>query len=273
MKFALTGAGGYVGSFFLYGLRDQGHEVVPFGRAGEPYELGDRPDLTGFDALIHCAFSHVDGKFRGGEGDDPEGFVRLNRDGSLALFEAAKTAGVRRVIFLSSRAVYGPRPKGTLLTEDMACTPDTLYGQMKLDCEDGLKALADNGFKTTSLRATGVYGASVVCGPHKWREMFADFREGKPINPRNGTEVHGRDVCSAAEILLAAEAPPQTVNVSDMLMDRHDVLGIYAGLKGYDHPLPERSSATPNQMDCTRLRQMGWQPRGEQGLRDWLATL
>ena len=53
------------------------------------YKLGERPDLAGIGAVVHCAFAHVPGRYRGGEGDDPEGFRRANLDGSLALIRAA----------------------------------------------------------------------------------------------------------------------------------------------------------------------------------------
>ena len=76
------------------------------------------PDLdqaTIFDGVqyfVHAAFEHVEGRYRGGEGDDPEGFRRANVEGSARLFEAARAAGVKRCVFLSSRAVYGTELAG-----------------------------------------------------------------------------------------------------------------------------------------------------------------
>ncbi|NVO22912.1 NAD-dependent epimerase/dehydratase family protein [Donghicola mangrovi] len=279
MKIAVTGASGYLGHFVMNGLRHAGHDVLALSR--QPfanhhhveYELGDAPEICGMDAVVHCAFSHVPGKYRGGEGDDPEGFRLLNVDGSITLFKAAKAQGVRRLIFLSSRAVYGPKPAGTVLTEDTPCTPDTLYGEAKLEAEEALLAMADVGFQPTALRATGVYGAAYPQGWHKWRGLFEEFENGHPIEPRQGTEVHGHDMTAAINLLLTAPKAPRIANLSDILVDRHDVLREYADFAGLTLPLPARVDETFNVMDCTALRSIGWQPGGRKRLTEFLSGL
>src|SRR5581483_10024594 len=115
--------------------------------------------------FVHAAFSHVAGKYRGGEGEDPEGFRRLNLNGTVKLFETARKAGMRRCIFLSSRAVYGDGISGEELTEAIKPMPNTLYGEVKRDAEHALFSLSAPGFITASLRATGVYGD---LRPNKW---------------------------------------------------------------------------------------------------------
>ena len=107
MRVAVTGGTGLVGRFIVNGLLDAGHEVVVMTRnppaagffwgevAHLPYDLDAAvPDLTGLNGIVHAAFDHVPGRYRGGEGDDPEGFAALNRDASLRLFEQARAAGV-----------------------------------------------------------------------------------------------------------------------------------------------------------------------------------
>ena len=101
MRIALTGASGIVGGFVLRAARAAGHHVTPLDRS-TGFHLGDAPDLSGHDALIHCAFAHAPGRYRGGEGDDPDTFLRLNRDGTFRLFDAAVRDGVDWVVFLSS---------------------------------------------------------------------------------------------------------------------------------------------------------------------------
>ena len=138
MKLAITGGTGLVGSFLVNEARAAGDRITLLSRKQVPgfdhvpYQLGDTPDMSGFDALIHCAFSHLPGRYRGGEGTDPAGFRRTNLEGTIALFKAAKATGVRRVLFLSSRAVYDGLPPGTNLTEDLSLKPTSLYGQIKL---------------------------------------------------------------------------------------------------------------------------------------------
>lgn len=267
MKIALTGATGQVGRFIAAEIRAAGDELVPLSRPR--YRLGDRPALEGAEALVHAAFHHVPGRYRGGEGDDPEGFRRFNLDGSIRLFEAARAQGVRRVIFLSSRAVYGGYPAGTVLTEDLPPRPDTLYGQVKWQAERALEALDGPGFRTASIRATGVYGP----GPdHKWAGLFEAFAKGAPIEPRRGTEVHGQDLAAAVRLLLR-NAESGAFHVSDILLDRRDLLARHAAVTGVRGTLPAESDAAVSVMDCARLRALGWRPSGLDGLEACLSEL
>ena len=259
-----------------------GHEVICLSRSQpkwdvewQPFELGAPIDvLPTVDALIHCAFDHVKGKYRGGEGDDPEDFMRRNYEGSLALFAAAGHAGIKRIIFLSSRAVYDGTPMGAILIEDMALAPTSLYGQMKYQLEQAL--LDMDGVVTTSLRATGLYGAAQMGGYHKWAELFAQFEAGEAIAARCGSEVHGDDLAGAAELCLnapAAKVDKRAFNVSDLMLDRHDLLTIYGKVKGLSIAAPLPSESRPNEMDCARLQALGWSARGQAGLNVFLEGL
>ena len=108
MRVLVTGAGGTVGRFVVPGARGRRpprHHPRPRTPATTLGILADSaPRLPPADALVHAALAHVPGAYRGGEGDDPARFRRLNLDGTRALFDAA---GGARVVFLSSRAVYG----------------------------------------------------------------------------------------------------------------------------------------------------------------------
>lgn len=282
MRVAVTGATGQVGSAIAAYLLAQGHAVTTLGRrpallrgaTHHPYDLtGPPPDLKGMDALVHAAFSHIPGRYRGGEGDDPAGFRALNLDGTLRLFARARDCGVGRILFLSSRAVYGDYSAGTALDDGLHARPDTLYGRIKAEAEDALFAMAHSGLDVANLRATGVYGPTV----QKWADLFAAFDRGETVSPRVGTEVHADDLAAAVDILLRAEAKalrPATFNVSDILLDRHDLLATYADLTGRTGTLPDR--ANPNGvcvMRTERLTRLGWKPRGPDGLRPTLQAL
>src|SRR5690606_6041034 len=286
----VSGGTGYVGRFIVEGLLAAGHAVTVLGRTQppadffsmpvgfQPYELGGglAADLFhGADFFVHAAFDHVPGKYRGGEGEDPASFRHRNLDGSVALFEAAKRAGIHRVIFLSSRAVYGPRPAGTWLDEVDKPIPDTLYGEVKLAAESALQELRTDRFETTSLRVTGVYGPAAKGREHKWASLFADYLDGKSIAPRAGTEVHGADVAEAVRLVLEHPAiPPALLNVSDILLDRHDLLRLVRELTDSPHALPPRAeSAVVNAMRTDRLRALGWVPGGSQRLAVTVAEL
>lgn len=257
MRIALTGASGILGGFVLRAALRAGHQVTPLDRS-RGYHLGDAPDLTGHDALIHCAFAHLPGRYRGGEGQDAAGFLRANLTGTTRLFDAAAASGLGRILFLSSRAVHDGHPPGTLLTDDLPARPTTLYGEVKAGAEDHLRGLS--GLQGISVRATGIYGP----GPaQKWRGLFADYLAGQPIAPRVATEVHADDLAAALLLLLQAPRAPATVNASDLVLDRRDLLAGVQKLTGCSHPLPDRADARALLVpDCAALRALGWQPGG-----------
>lgn len=281
MKVAVTGGTGLVGRFITEALLAAGDEVTVLGRhapargafsaevAFRPFDLA-APEvrLDNVAALVHAGFAHVPGRYRGGEGGDPSGFVARNLEGTRRLFAQAATQGVGRILFLSSRAVYGPRPAGTVLTEEMSLAPDTLYGEVKRDAEAALAALDVPG---ASLRATGVYGPGGPGQVQKWHTLFRDFAAGAEIAPRAGTELHGADLAAAVRLLLTAPAPalaPGAFNVSDILLDRRDLLSEWAAITGRAARLPERADhGSVNVMSTERLRALGWRPQGWAGLR------
>ncbi|TPW32695.1 NAD-dependent epimerase/dehydratase family protein [Pararhizobium mangrovi] len=291
MRVLVTGGAGHVGRFVVEHLLAEGHAVVAAGRALpepgfsrpvefhrltlDPYHLAPAA-LAGTTHLVHAAFAHVPGRYRGGEGDDPAGFSRANRDGSRALFEAAKAAGIRSAVFLSSRAVYGSEPAGTSLHEKTVAHPDTLYGTVKHEAEADLAALAGPDFVTTRLRVTGVYGATPGTGRHKWEALFADWLAGRAIAPRCGTEVHGEDVAQAVRLALFRTSAPSDLllNVSDVVADRRDILRMLAEESACENALPERGDPSAlGIMRSDRLRALGWRPGGKRRLEDTVRQL
>jgi nucleoside-diphosphate-sugar epimerase len=265
MRVALTGATGLVGQFVARRLLAEGHDLValgrpsPWGGGARPWRLGEPAPLGGCDALVHCAFAHVPGRYRGGEGDDPAGFLAANVDGTLRLWDEARGLPT---VFLSSRAVYDGQPPGAALSEDLPLAPASLYGQAKLSAEPPEGA---------SLRATGVYGPPAPGQRHKWADLFDAFARGEAVAPALGTEVHGDDVAAAVALLLSA--PPGPYDCSDLLLDRRDLLGMWSEASGIRGTLPPRSAARPNVMGCERLRALGWRPGGGPKLREALQAM
>lgn len=282
MRTIVSGGAGYVGRFVVEALIGAGHDVTVAGRRQPEADffsapVGFRPlDLNqddigpslfdDADHFVHAAFDHLPGRYRGGEGDDPQGFRRRNLDLTTRLFDAAKAAGVKRTVFLSSRAVYGTRAPGEMLRESMDVRPDTLYGEVKLGAEEALMALGDAGFLPSVLRVTGVYGEAGKGGMQKWAPLFAAYLAGRDVAPRAGTEVHGCDVGEAVRLMLQeprARVADKVFNVSDILVDRRDILAIVKEATGCPHPLPDAADkADVNAMATDRLRALGWSPGG-----------
>lgn len=256
MKIALTGASGLVGRWIARAAADAGHQVDPL--AG--WRLGQAVDLRGCDALIHAAFQHAPGKYRGGEGDDPQAFIAANLQGTLDIFAAARAQGVGRVLFLSSRAVHDGHPAGTDLTDDLAPAPINLYGRIKADAEAALVAMAAPDFRTASLRPTGIFGPG---RPQKWAGLIRGFLAGRPAAPRVATEVHGADLGAAALLVLNDPHMSGAYNVSDLILDHHDLLSGVAALTGSPHQPPTRSDSGALRIPiCARLDALGWAPDG-----------
>ena len=290
MKVLISGGTGLVGRYIAEELLSAGYKVAVGGRTAPqadffsrdvsfvPLSLDPAEDQShAFDDayfFIHAAFSHVPGRYRGGEGDDPEAFRRLNLDGTVKLFETARKAGIRRCIFLSSRAVYGDGVIGRELTEATKPMPNTLYGEVKRDAEHALFSLSAPGFATASLRATGVYGD---LRPNKWDNLFDDYLSGKPVPSRAGTEVHGRDLGRVVRLLLETETARidgEAFNLSDISTDNNEILRHLQRATGCPHPLPAPSPVGGvNAMDTSKIRALGWRGGGTAALKETIENL
>ncbi len=273
MHVLITGASGIAGRFISARLETLGHRVTSLGRnSGDlPWNLADtRPDLPDADAIVHCAFHHRPGFYRGGEGDDPETFMRLNLTGSLALFEAARRRNIDRIVLISSRAVYGDHRRGEILREDDPIAPNSLYGQMKVALEDALRDRPDAAI----LRATGIYGRPPGSGEHKWSSLFRDYLAGCEVAARCGSEIHGDDLADAVARVLTAVVDRLgrgIFNASDILLDRRELLAGVQSRTGCPHALPpEASPPPPGIMATERLRALGWRPGGQARLSAFL---
>src|SRR6201981_1117312 len=168
MLLALTGATGFIGQYLLRELPKRGHRLRVLLRhpSAVPMEcasavIGDlaRPRnmsaaLEGVDAGIHSAgFTH------GMSGIPEDDYRVLNTEATIGLARAARRAGAKRFVFLSSiRAQSGPTAK-TVLTEANDPTPTDAYGRSKLAAERGLTEL---DLDWVSLRAALVYGPGVT---------------------------------------------------------------------------------------------------------------
>ena len=176
MKYIVTGGAGFIGSHIVEELAQKRHDVVIidnlFSGKSEnigPFLDGDRVTFVKGSitdpALLKSTFTGADGIFHQAaiasvprSIDNPVATNEANVTGTLNVLLAARDAGVRRVVFASSSAVYGDTP--TLpKQEDMTPNPRSPYAVSKLAGEQYLSVFSEvYGIGTISLRYFNVFG-------------------------------------------------------------------------------------------------------------------
>jgi UDP-glucose 4-epimerase len=175
LRILVTGGAGYVGSVSVERLLAAGHEIVVLddlstghraaadpgaglvvGSYGDGATVAALLERERIDAILHCAARSLVGESIA----DPATYYRANVAGGVALLDAARAAGVHRLVFSSTAAVYG-QPAVTPIGEDAALAPINPYGETKRTFESALRwYAAAYGLRSVSLRYFNVAGAS-----------------------------------------------------------------------------------------------------------------
>ncbi|HXV03477.1 MAG TPA: NAD-dependent epimerase/dehydratase family protein [Gaiellaceae bacterium] len=184
MRWAISGGAGFLGLHLARRLLAEGHEVrsldlVPLNAPGLDVQevRGDIRDETaarelvdGARILVHAAAALP---IRGGRGE----IRSVNVDGTLTLLSAASLAGVRRVVFISSTAVYGV-PEKHPIEEDDPLDGVGNYGESKIEAEEVCRAFMRRGLDCVIIRP------KTFIGPERlgvFEILFDWIREGRRI--------------------------------------------------------------------------------------------
>lgn len=139
----------------------KGSEAAPFPddafasqRMADVRDLAEA-DFAGFDAVV--ALAAVSNDPIGKEFEDAT--AEINSAAVLKSARAARAAGVGRFVFASSCSMYGAG-SDSLRKETDTLNPLTAYARSKVATEEGLRGLAGDGFRVTSLRFATACGAS-----------------------------------------------------------------------------------------------------------------
>lgn len=174
MRFLVTGGAGFIGSNIVEELLQRGEQV----RVLDNFSTGKRENLAAFQehielvegdlrdlATVRRAVAGMDYVLHQAaipsvprSVDDPLENDLVNVVGTLNLLVAARDAGVKRVVFASSCAVYGDDP---ILPkrEDMLPQPKSPYAASKLAREHYCRAFSEvYGLETVALRYFNVFG-------------------------------------------------------------------------------------------------------------------
>lgn len=178
MRVLVTGGAGFLGSHLANRLFDAGYSVRVLDdlRSGEPSRLlsdiyvkrGDARDvptlwsmLQGVDVVFHmAALVSLPASVL-----YPGDYNSVNVGGTVALLEACRDVGVKRVVFASSATVYGNQAAQPV-AESAPVQPEVPYAVSKVAAEYYLFSLGKlAGFETVSLRIFNAYGPGQLLPP------------------------------------------------------------------------------------------------------------
>ena len=301
MTVLVTGAAGYIGSVVAERLIEHGHAVaalddlsqghraaVPAGARFLEGDLRDRARLAAVmssvrpDAVVHLAAEALVGE----SVTDPAKFFEVNVTGGLNLLDAMQGAGVRRLVFSSTAAVYG-EPEEVPISEASPLRPVNAYGASKLAFERALPWYASAyGLRHVSLRYFNACGATAERGEHHVPEthLIAILLEvalglrseirifGSDYDTPDGTcirdYVHVADIADAHLLALDRidRIEPDAFNLGNGTgFSNREVVEVARRVTG--HPIPEvaapRRAGDPARLvaSAERARRvLGWSP-------------
>jgi len=175
MRILIIGGAGYIGSHVAREFLDRGYEVVVYDNLSSgcrenifPEERLIEGDILDYPALLAVMQSGIDGmvhlaafKAAGESMLKPEKYSVNNISGTIHILNAACEAGVKRLVFSSSAAVYG-EPQYVPIDENHPKKPENYYGFTKLAIEQLLEWYDRlKGLRFASLRYFNAAGYDV----------------------------------------------------------------------------------------------------------------
>src|SRR6201987_329328 len=172
MRVLVTGGSGFIGSHVVDKLRARGHEPVIYDLRPSPWHvdpahpvetvLGSITDREGLERALHScdAVAHL---AAGADVNDvhaePEDAERVNARGTVAVLEAARRAGVKRIVYASTISGYSDCEGEVVDENTLLPAPSHLYTSTKLAGELYCKAYQElYGIDFTILRFGIPYG-------------------------------------------------------------------------------------------------------------------
>jgi nucleoside-diphosphate-sugar epimerase len=298
MNVLVTGATGYLGAEIVAQLLEAGASVIAWGR--NPDRLAaiqarfsayggaikvESVDLSGVrsvpaetDVVVHAAAIRPPMSKA-----NPGAMERVNVEGSQHIAQLAEQSRCRRLVYLSTQAVYGSH--GAPWTEDSQVAPETGYGRSKLAGE--LEVLRSRIRDVVILRSARLYGVTPMA---RWDELPGRFARAVASGQTlmihgNGEQrfdlVHVRDASRA--VAQAAMSPDKMAHAiynvgSGRSVSVNELVALFVELAGefgfprarIEHRSQEVEDARRLEMDITKIgANLGWSP--EIPLREGMA--
>ncbi len=312
-KVLVTGGAGYIGSQKTRRLIERGFDPVVVDNLSRGHRHNVDPaylrvlDLADTEGLVHLmqreavdAVIHFAAFIAVGESmREPEMYFANNVGGSLSLFSAMNRAGIHRLVFSSTAAVYGT-PDRVPIPEEAPLAPVSPYGESKLMVEKTLGWLDRcRGMRSIALRYFNACGADPAGGlgeehnpeTHLIPLLLRAARSGEPVT-LFGDDYDTPDGTCIRDYIHVSDLADAHVAALDSLLagGRSGVFNVGTGsghsvkevlraaeeVTGRSVPFavgPRRDGDPPALVaDSRRLREsFGWSPRYT-GLRDIVST-
>ena len=293
MKLLVTGGAGFIGCNFIHHVlaKGRGHTVVNFdkltyagnlanlqsvvGHPGYSFVRGDICDaaqmetaLAGCDAVVHfAAESHVDRSIY-----EPAPIIQTNVTGTFILLGAARRAGIRRFLHVSTDEVYGDIRTGDFADESYPLAPNSPYSASKASADLIVRSFVKTfDFPALITRGSNTYGAFPF--PEKFLPlMITNALDDKALpiygdGKQERTWLHVEDHCSGILTVLERGVVGETYNiggadvVENLAMARKLLteIGKPESLLTYvkDRPAHDKRYA----LNCCKIsRELGWKP-------------
>lgn len=296
MRIAVTGGTGFIGRYILHQLAGEGHQLEVWHRETSDRsgleavakntnwqlgKLGVEDDaaalVQGCDAVVHGAFDRPGRGFRATEGD-LLAFCQTNIIGSLQLIQAAREAGVKRFIFISSCAVHDRILDDRPLDETHPTWAASHYGAYKAAVEQFVYSFGlGQEYSICAIRPTGVYGANHPVDQSKWFDLIAQVVRGESVTcDSGGKEIHAADVAKAISVLLKAEASQirgEVFNCYDRYISQYEVASIAKRLSGSSAQLHGQITLPKHQIETGKIQALGMRFGGEPILESTIEAL
>jgi UDP-glucose 4-epimerase len=304
-NYLVTGGAGFIGSHLVEGLLARGHRVrvlddFSTGKAANLQAVRDRVEVVSGSVTdpaavrsavqgreVVCHLAALPSVARSVE--DPLSSHDVCATGTVRVLDAARQAGVRRLVYAASSSAYGDIP-GAVRTEDDPVSPMSPYAAAKLAGEHYCRCFTTvYGLETVRLRFFNIFGPRQDArSPYSGviALFIAALAEGRPPTV-HGDGLQSRDFTyvenAVQAVMKAAEAPAAvghvynignggSTSVLDLVKHLNELLG------GSVQPLhgPARAGDVRySQADISRARRdLGYEPAVSfvEGLRRTLAA-